>query len=510
MKRFVLIGLALLFMSAAMAQVEDHRKESTNTSQSDAKKLFEDFKEQAKEEYASFRQKANEEYAQFMEEVWQTFNVMEAEEIPWEPKPVTPLEDVAPVTNSKIEYDMAEETGVLPSAELSKEGMIEKWGTARASRPEPMEPIAPVFESDEAVQSLVLYGSSFPVRMEKMEKEKRIKLRNVSEKSVARMWKKLSCKYYDNIVAECLQQRKERNLCDWAYVKLTEKMANKYFEPGSNESVVLRMYLLTQSGYQMRIARADDKLTRLIGSEEKIYRYKYFIMDGIQFYILDRTMQNKSMDVFNRAFPGEKSMSLAVTQPDFTLVRTARRNLTAKNYPELSVAVETNRNLLDFYDDYPLTSQWDYYSKASLSKQVKEILYPAIRKAIDGKSELEAVNIILDFVQTGLQYATDQEQFGYERPLYPDESIYYPFCDCEDRAILFSCLIRELVGLDVVLLNYPSHLSTAVRFNEDVEGDYLSIDDQKYVICEPTFTKGAPVGRCASKLKSVKPKVVKI
>lgn len=502
MKRIVIFSLALMPCLSVFAQV-GHQDEQGGKPKNEAAGMFGEFKKKAKSQYEGFRQKANAEYAQFMEEAWKMYHVNEAEEIPFHPMPIEPLEHNAPVTNSRIDYDIVEE------APAEKE-LTDDSGQ-QSSRPEPMEPILPVFESDLSTQSLVLYGSLFPIHVEKpAEKVKNIKLKNLSERSVARMWRRLSCRYYDNVVAECLQQRENRNLCDWAYVQLTEKMANKYFSEGSNEAVVLQMYLLTQSGYQMRIARAEDKLTLLMGSDEKIYRYKYFVIEGIQFYILDRSMQNKSMDVYDRAFPGEKSLSLVMTQPEFSIVKTASRTLTAKHYPSLSVSVETNRNLMDFYDDYPLTSHWTYYANASMSNVVKESLYPAIQDAIEGKSELEAANIILDFVQTSLSYSRDQEQFGYERPLYPDEALYYPSCDCEDRSILFSCLVRELLGLDVVLLNYPSHITTAVRFSDEVKGDFLTIDDQKYVICEPTFTKGAPVGYSAEKLKTVKPKVIKL
>jgi len=136
-------------------------------------------------------------------------------------------------------------------------------------------------------------------------------------------------------------------------------------------------------------------------------------------------------------------------------------------------------------------------------------LYPVLQKAIEGKKEVEAVNMLLNFVQTGFGYSSDQDQFGYERPLYPDETFYYPYCDCEDRSILFSCLVRELVGLDVVLLSYPGHVTTAVHFNEPVKGDYLLVGDEKYVICEPTWP-GASVGLCADKFKEKKPIVMRL
>ena len=65
------------------------------------------------------------------------------------------------------------------------------------------------------------------------------------------------------------------------------------------------------------------------------------------------------------------------------------------------------------------------------------------------------------------------------------------------------------MGLDVVLLDYPGHLTTAVHFNEKVKGDHLIVDDQVYVICEPTIVCGAPAGISGDQFKGIKPRVVK-
>ena len=118
-----------------------------------------------------------------------------------------------------------------------------------------------------------------------------------------------------------------------------------------------------------------------------------------------------------------------------------------------------------------------------------------LKRKIKDLPELEAANVLLDFVQTAFEYRTDQEQFGYERPLFGDELFYYPYSDCEDRSILFSILVRDLLGLDVVMLNYPGHLATAVKFSEEVPGYYFMVKGEKYVVCDPTYI-GASAGDC--------------
>ena len=120
---------------------------------------------------------------------------------------------------------------------------------------------------------------------------------------------------------------------------------------------------------------------------------------------------------------------------------------------------------------------------------------------------MEAANMLIDFVQTAFAYQTDGEQFGYEKPFFVDELFYYPYCDCEDRSILYSRLVRSLLNLDVVLLDYPNHIATAVCFTEQVEGDYILVNGKKYVICDPTYI-GASIGMAMPQFKSVAAKVL--
>lgn len=127
---------------------------------------------------------------------------------------------------------------------------------------------------------------------------------------------------------------------------------------------------------------------------------------------------------------------------------------------------------------------------------------------VQGRNEADAANILINFVQTAFQYQTDGQQFGYEKPFFVEELFYYPYSDCEDRAMLFSYLVRKLLGLDVVLLDYPEHIATAVRFNGNVSGDYLMVNGQKYIVCDPTYI-GASIGMTMPRYKTVSAKVLK-
>jgi hypothetical protein len=131
----------------------------------------------------------------------------------------------------------------------------------------------------------------------------------------------------------------------------------------------------------------------------------------------------------------------------------------------------------------------------------------SIKPYIENKSEIDAVNFLLHFVQKATNYKSDKEQFGVEKPLFPEESLFYEFSDCEDRCILFSYLVSNLLGLKVVALDFPNHVATAVKFNDNIKGDFIIYKGSKFVICDPTYF-GADVGVCIPAYKNAEAKII--
>ena len=167
----------------------------------------------------------------------------------------------------------------------------------------------------------------------------------------------------------------------------------------------------------------------------------------------------------------------------------------------MQAKVSVNKNLIDFYETYPTSSlgenfmtRWSMYANTPLDASLKEQLYPVLREELKGYSELEAVERLLNWVQTGFVYEYDEQVWGHDRAFFAEETLYYPSCDCEDRSILLSRLVRDLLGLKTVLVYYPGHLALAVRFNEDVKGDFLTLNGNRFVVCDPTYIN-ARVGR---------------
>lgn len=176
------------------------------------------------------------------------------------------------------------------------------------------------------------------------------------------------------------------------------------------------------------------------------------------------------------------------------------RELKSNKYPATKATVVCDNNILAFLNDMPVSAiegsnDTDFlkYADMVLSDGAAHELLTVLSDQVAGKTEAEAANIILNFVQTAFEYKTDGEVWGRERPFFPEETLYYPYSDCEDRAILFCNLVREVLRLDVAFVSYPGHLAAAVHFNEDIPGDYFIVNGKRYLVCDPTYIN-APIG----------------
>lgn len=469
--RHILTAVVLLLPLCATAQVdpdfEAYRQQAISK--------YKAYQDKEAADFAAFRKKANEEYAAFVEQAWKEMNSAAGITPPADPKPKTPprhkTNEPTPKPQ-KLTYDKAES---LPPA----------------PKPIDMPEIELPAEEEYDAEQVDFFATKIVIRAVKH--LGLAKLASVAAKEVARVWRLFSKGSYESLLSDCLAQRKRLSLCDWAYIQLCGKVAEKVYKRACNEAVMLQAYLLTQSGFRVRMAESGGKLVLLAPFDHTIYNYSYLNIDGLKYYVLNKVKKG-TFRVCQAVFPRERTASIAIAQqPQLASAPTQTRIFKGGRYPNMKASLAVNRNLIDFYAQYPVSDAWDAYARTSLSEQTKKALYPSLRAQLEGKDERTQVDMLLDFVQHAFEYKTDQEQFGYERPLFGDESFYYPYNDCEDRSILFSILVRDLTGLDVVLLHYPGHLATAVHFTTDVTGDYLSYNNKRFIVCDPTYI-GATVG----------------
>lgn len=485
----LLSGIAV-FANAQNAAYDEFRRQ--------AEAAYRGFANDAKQEYEDFRAKANSKYAEFLKKAWEYYTA----------KPAIPQPKVEPVPPVVYEEPKPEPAPVVEPAP-QPEPVIE---VVEVPEPTPQpEPVSPVVENDEQHKTVnfTFYGTQMSVRFPKMSK---YSLNSVGGNDLADAWLELASGSYDNLIYDCLQLRNDYKLCDWAYLQMLQTVAENIYGK-SNDAVFLQGFLYVQSGYKMRLATDADKLYILVGSKAKIFDMGYYEIDGTMFYPIN--CNAKRLNISGAYFEQEKDLSLEVASlPKFSKSYTKERSLVSAY--GLSAKACVNKNLIDFYNGYPTAqigdnevSRWAVYANTPLDDIVKQKLYPSLRAAIASRGELEAVNILLNFVQTAFVYEYDDKVWGGDRAFFSEETLYYPYADCEDRSILFSRLVRDLTGLDVILVYYPGHLAAAVHFKNAVNGDYINLNGAKYVIADPTYIN-APVGATMPNMNNNTATVIKL
>ena len=450
-------------------------------------------------EYGQFEEQQDKEFLEFLNKEWKQADLEPAKPLYAKPKP-----EVSPAFRKEpppAEPKVAGKPVVVPKAAPP----------VTPARPLPEPPAQPPAEKYSSTIKLDFFRVPIEFRNAPLNAKLNAPL---SEESIRDFWKTLSESRNEVIIEQALWWKKEMRLNDWGYCLLLKKTADALFPKKENESVLFTWFLLMRSGYDARVGYSGERVFLLIPASTSLFGLPYFSFAGSshRYYALilgpETGQLPKSVNTYEGTYPGAARLF------DFSLSvlprlgsRPVSKNIRFTFGREIrAIPVTVDQNLADFLRFYPQTP-FDVYFNAPVSAQAASDLVVGLTPLIKGKSEVEAVNILLRFVQTAFKYRTDQENFGREKPLFVDETLFYDASDCEDRAVLFSFLVKSLTGLPVVGLNYPGHMSTAVKFNTDAGGDVVQVGALRYTVCDPTFVF-ADAGRAMPEFRSKEPRVI--
>ena len=525
--RILMMLLALLCYNGASAQDDDD---------DDPRKAFEKARKQMHKDYDDFRKQALAEYSEFVRQAWKKFDAEPAVPAPkeeeilpqlapgadqetasWFGKQLSKLGNLFKSKGRKVPDNIQPKPEPQAKNKKPEEKKPIEVTVQEVIKPEPgikqPEPLAEVKEETfraNYYMKFEVFGTECKVRIGD---NCRFKLEDVSPDKVADIIANEFPKpQYDNMLYDCLQERKRHDFSDWAYYQMLKVLTSQFYGEGSNEAVLTQAFLYSQSGYKMRLAHDDDHLYMLAATRHFIYNKMFFSLDGDWYFMLDGK-QNEKLKICQASFPKESSLSLQISAAQRLAMNPSKeRTLRSTKHPDFSFTIRSNKNYIDFLGTYPSSTvnnnfmtRWSMYANCPMDENIREQLYPQMKEKLAGMSELQAVQELLWWVHGNIDlegeiqdpdcflYRYDEDVWGEDRALFGEETLFYPYCDCEDRSILLSHFVRDVVGLDVVLVYYPGHLAMAVHFNDPVEGDYVMCEGRKFIVVDPTYI-GSKVG----------------
>jgi hypothetical protein len=459
-----------------------------------------------KAEFQVYKEKQDQEFAGFLKSNWSAFDTFQGKVRIKEPKPkqvpvVAPVAPVQPATPP-----VATPTTPTPATPVPPPVVVVPVFIPFVPPPVPPQP-KPVPVAADAME-IMFFGNAVRFTFDQSWKDYRLN-GGAKPEAMSDFWTMMSGTKYDATIQSVANTRRDLKLDDWAGVTLWRSIAQSLQPNRKSEQNLLLWFFLVKSGYDVRLGYAGDDVHLFVAMKQPVYATKFTKVGNQTYYAVlaaDHGDSIASFYTYEASYPEKlRPLNIQSAATGFDKSITAQR-LLAFNYKGRAIKfnVPYDRRLVEYMDTFP-QSDFELYFDTDGSSLVKRGLVEELRKYTTKMNQAEAVEFLLTFVQQAFPYKTDNDQFGRERYFFVEESLHFPFNDCEDRSVIFAWLVHELTGLKVIGLLYPGHMTTAVALKQVKSGDAtVNYHGTQFVIADPTYI-GAPVGMAMPSYEKLKP-----
>ncbi len=482
-KGVLTIGIVML---CSFVYAQDDSQTSFFTGQTQAKLLSEG-------DFYTYARIRDEEFEETLKEIWHDFTIMPglSEE---------PGSNLArqPVFNSS-RLDIASPVQ-LPFSGVTI--ISDPAGSQTKSFPRIRKPESDSYTSLKG--TFLFYGQQITIRYDKL-----LTLSvttTVSEDSIAAFWRSFSRANSNHLVDQLMDYRDRMGLGDWGYFQLVKATSAHLFANNLWSQDQMSWALMIRSGFDVRLAFSQSSTTLLFPSENTIFD-RQFTMIGQRRYYLEREMKSPLLVTYPNPFPDAGGLidlrfykSLNLTGK--TTIQKFNVEWNTKRY---EFAFRVNPELVRFYKEYPKTDPAIYF-EAPVSSVLKEDLLRQLYPIVSKMNKVEAAALLQKFVQQEFDlFLENKKEVRSFR--FADELIASKTGDDRGKAVLYSWLTRILLRLPVVGVQFPGYYSTAICFNEPMDGDSYLYNREKYLISDPTY-RDIPIGVMMPELQGKIPKLI--
>ena len=494
-KRFSIVLFAAMATMAANAQ--------------DMNSDFDSFRKSILNNYEGFRQSVLSSYATFLDGVWQEYNVFrgaKADPIPkpkdipdikrQPPKPQPKPNITEPKPQPKPEPTPQPKPEPTPQPKPEPKPQPQPTPTPTPTpTPQPVQPAVPMV-------NIELYGLN--LRLPKVEVST---LSGTNGNTLSRAWNDLcDTDLPEGVLQTIKNDISKYRMGDWQTYNYLKRYAAKLTGDPNTQTLITDL-LLVALGYDARLGAANgNELVILLPFDHMVYARPYLENNGRKYYIFNHERFGEAKSIYT--YDADNS-SMNLHAMDLVLKQEPLLPNKPKAYSfqssKIKISGTVNSNLVALMNGYPQMPV-PGYAKSKFSNAARSSVVSQVKSQVAGMSTLTAINTILDFVQKAFEYATDDQQFGYEKPFFFDEMLYYPYCDCEDRSVFYTYLLRNVLGIDCQLVHFPGHEAAVVVLPSQINGTAYRYKGKVYYISDPTYI-GASTGMCMPDFQNTAPEI---
>lgn len=474
MKKYLFLLAAILLAIPAGAQRPDDRR-----------RQYEQFKQNRRKEFQDFKARANADFAEFLKQRWKDYRPREATP--------APIPSVMPEPPRIPAAEPAAKP--LPAVKPNIGSIRQIAGESAKSAVLPSKPVAG------PELALEFFGDALRIPWNGATSPR---LASIDEQGFSSVWSAFTAACGDETIRYLTAYADEHRLNGWGCYQLVRKVSEQaYPADRPDERIAMQAYLLSQLKFRAQVAASGSRLVLLLPFREQVYGVPYLMIGPVKYYIYsyghDRNAGYRTYE--NNFAYADRELSLAV---DGTMNVGMKMQIEVPRWSTLlgeKFSAQMDVGNIALMLDYPIVDGEVYY-RQGVSPRLAGTVLGSLRRKTAGMDETQAVGFLLNLVQNGFEYVTDDEAFGRQKQLFIEESFFYGRNNCKDRVSVFSWLVRELTGLDVIFISYDgnaasdgiAHIACAVGFRIPVEGDAFQYEGHRYVVCDPTYIN-AGIGR---------------
>lgn len=335
----------------------------------------------------------------------------------------------------------------------------------------------------------------------------------LSNQSIQKFYQQINAGHYQDLISSLTTYKEKYKLNDWLYYQLIRKTAQQLSPKADNYNryTLYKWFLMTKSGFDAKLAIGNNQIIFYVRNDENISDIPFFMIDNKKYMCLN-------YHDYGKLFKGEgvyKPVNLAIPEAtnDFSYKVTRMPDFKPETYEEKQIAfnykhkayhfkVKVNKEIASIFENYPGVDFATYFN-IPLSHETYQSLIPILKANLKGMNEKKGVDYLMRFTRYAFLFETDEDNFGKEKRLSPEQTLLNQYSDCDDRAALFFYLVKEIYNLPMIALLYPTHITMAVQFDKPVGSDSIIYNGKAYTVCEPTpQLKNLRVGELSASLKN--------
>jgi hypothetical protein len=317
----------------------------------------------------------------------------------------------------------------------------------------------------------------------------------LSQEAIEAFYTTINASNYRPIINSLLAYKEKNKLSDWLYYQLIRRTAQQIAPKAENypRYTLYKWFLLAKSGYDATLGISEHEILFYVYTNENIYDLPLYTKNNRQYVCLNYHDYGK-ID-FASDTVKEVPVIIPEAQNAFSYKIASMPDFKASDYAEKDLQfnfrnkiyhfkVMMNPEVQSIFANYPVVD-FESYFNIPLTKETYSSLIPRLKENVKKLSCKEGVDYLMQFTRYAFLYENDQDNFGKEKRLSPEQTLLYQYSDCDDRVALFYYLVKEIYNLPMIAILYPTHITMAVKFHKPI-GKSVIYNGEKYSICDPT------------------------